>query len=379
MNDYVHRGVIVRPATSPRSRARVRVLVVDGGSGAMRVVSSLEAPSLFERGDLVVVNDAATLPASFFMKTEQTEKDRIVRDVELRLVGSIDDRRWLVALFGKGDHRTRTEDREAAPMLDVGARLFAGVRLVATVTARRPESTRLVEVELSIAEEPRAPLSAIWAELYRMGRPVQYAHVPSPLALWDVQNVYSGRPWAVEMPSAGRLFRADTLLALRRAGVEIARVTHAAGISSVGDPAVDAMLPFPERFEVGEATWEAIAHTRTRGGRVVAIGTSVVRALEGGVRANARRGITDLRIGPRTRRAVVDAVLTGVHEADTSHYALLGAFASQEILARAHARAAREGLLGHELGDACLVWGQPREKVSTSRPATLVRDSKLAG
>jgi S-adenosylmethionine:tRNA ribosyltransferase-isomerase len=319
----------------------------------MHVVPSAELASAFEPGDLLVVNDAATLPASMFAKTERGE------DLELRLVTSIGDARWTVALLGSGDYRTRTEDRPPPPLVDSGDRLFVGP-LVATVSRLR--TPRLADVELRLEQRPRAPLAEIWAALYQVGRPVQYAHVPDPLALWDVQNVYAGRPWAVEMPSAGRVLRVETLLELRRRGVEIASVTHAAGLSSIGDVSVDAMLPLPERFEVTEKTWEAIAAARRHGGRVVAVGTSAARALEGAARAGARSGITDLRLGPGTRRAIVDAVLTGVHDVDTSHYALLGAFAKPEVLARALARAEREGLLGHELGDACLVWGEPRRR-----------------
>jgi S-adenosylmethionine:tRNA ribosyltransferase-isomerase len=100
---------------------------------------------------------------------------------------------------------------------------------------------------------------------------------------------------------------------------------------------------------------------------VVAIGTSAARALEGAARLGTRTGTTDLRLGPETRRAVVDAVLTGVHEVDTSHFALLSAFAERSLLLRALGLAEREGLLGHELGDACLVWGEPREKLRARR------------
>lgn len=241
-----------------------------------------------------------------------------------------------------------------------GDRLELAGELVAAVVALAARSPLLADVELAVDGKPDAPPASIWAALYRAGRPVQYAHVPEALALSDVQNVYAGRPWAVEMPSAGRALRCETLLDLRRRGVEIAWVTHAAGLSSIGDAAIDAVLPLPERFDVPDETWEAIARARAVGGRVVAIGTSVVRALEGSARAGTRTGVTALGIGAGTRRAVVDAVLTGVHEANTSHYALLGAFAPPDVLARALERAASEELLGHELGDACLVWGQPR-------------------
>lgn len=346
----------MKAVRAPRSRRAIRVLVVDGASGAMHVAKADDLPSLFEPGDLLVVNDAATLPASLRGTMGAGES------IELRLVGALDDRRFRVALLGSGDYRTPTEDRPAPPDVRTGDRLALGARLVADVVA--VDSERIVDVELGIVDRPDAALGEVWAELYRVGNPVQYAHVPEPLSLWDVQNVYAARPWAVEMPSAGRAIGIDTLLALRRRGVAVATVTHAAGLSSIGDASLDSRLPFPERYEVTERTWEAIASARRRGGRVVAIGTSVARALEGGVRNGRTSGVTDLRIGRGMRRAIVDAVLTGVHEADTSHFALLGAFARAEVLERALATAEREGLLGHELGDACLVWGEPRDKLT---------------
>jgi len=341
----------MRAASRPRLAKDVRILVVDGPSGALRVVASAELPSLFQPGDLLVVNDAATLPASFTGRTERGE------EIELRLVAQTGDRRWMAALFGSGSFRVRTEDRPAPPRVIAGDELFFSADLVAIVEGIQPESSRLLAIELALRTDADPPIDRIWSALYRAGRPVQYAHVPEPLALWDVQNVYAGRPWAVEMPSAGRALRVETMLELQRRGVEIAWVTHAAGLSSVGDAAVDALLPLPERYEVTEETWEAIARARQRGGRVVAIGTSAARALEGGVRKGRRSGVTSLKIAPGMRRAIVDAVLTGVHEADTSHFALLGAFVSSPLLELALARAAEEGLLGHEMGDACLVWG----------------------
>ncbi len=353
-------------ATRPRPAEELRILVVDGASGTMRVVPSVDLAALFEPGDLLVVNDAATLPASLAGRTTQGD------DIELRLVAHIADRRWIGALFGSGSFRMRTEDRPAPPRVDVGDRLVFGAGLEAIVEGLRPESPRLLEIQLTVADGDPS-LDRIWTALYRAGRPVQYAHVPEPLALWDVQNVYAGRPWAVEMPSAGRAIRARTFIELEERGVEIASVTHAAGLSSIGDASLDALLPLPERYEVTERTWEAIARARKRRGRVVAIGTSVARALEGGARDGRRSGVTDLKIGPGTRRAIVDAVLTGVHEADTSHFALLGAFAKTSVLSRALTRAEEEGLLGHELGDACLVWGEPRDKMAVHYGQSVLR------
>jgi S-adenosylmethionine:tRNA ribosyltransferase-isomerase len=322
----------------------VRLLVLDPVAGAFEegVVSDL--PGLLGAGDLLVVNDAATLPASL------RGQDEAGRAVELRLVG-VDGERFQGVLLGAGDWRQRTEDRPAPPELPAGARLRFGA-LGARVLDSVPPSPRLVRVAFDATGD------ALWAALYREGRPIQYSYARRPLPLWAVQTVYAGRPWAFEMPSAGRPLTWEILLALRRRGVGWASLTHAAGVSATGDPAIDAALPLPERFEIPAATVAGIEETRGRGGRVVAVGTTVVRALEGaaaggGLRASS--GVTDLRIGPQHRLRVVDGILSGVHAPEESHFALLGAFADRRLLDRAWAHASSAGFRPHELGDAMLV------------------------
>ncbi len=349
----------MKAATAPRAASELRVLVVDGESGVRETRRALDLPELLCAGDLVVVNDAATLPASLGARTASGAA------LELRLVGALgaDPRSvsFSVALLGPGDHRTRTEERSAPPRVAVGESLWIGEDLVATVRGIAAFSPRLVDVELRAARG--GGVAATWSALYRAGRPVQYAHVPDALALWDVQNAWAGRPWAVEMPSAGRALRIETLLALRRRQVEVASVTHAAGLSSTGDAAIDARLPLPERFEVSDAAAAAVNRARARGGRILAIGTSVVRALESAARLSdvgpmrAATGVTRLRLGSTSERRVVDGLLTGVHESDTTHFELLRSFAERTVLDQALGVAEREGLLGHELGDAWLVWG----------------------
>jgi len=174
-----------------------------------------------------------------------------------------------------------------------------------------------------------------------------------------VQTVYAGRPWAFEMPSAGRPLSWETLLALRRRGVHWAALTHAAGLSATGDPAIDAALPLPERYDIPAATVTAIEETRRRRGRVIAVGTTVVRALEGANVANgilkAGSGTTDLRIGPHFQPRIVDGILSGTHADGESHFALLGAFASSQLLRDAAAFADACGFHTHELGDSMLI------------------------
>ncbi|MEA2750445.1 MAG: S-adenosylmethionine:tRNA ribosyltransferase-isomerase [Myxococcales bacterium] len=362
----------MKPATRPRGLRTLRILVVDALGGSATTTHPARAlPELLRAGDLVVVNDASTLPASLHARTESDEA------VELRIVGATDldggAVHFTAALLGAGDYRTRTEDRPAPPAVSEGDVLSIGDELVAHVVARSILSDHLVHIELGLHEAMADP-AAVWAALYRAGRPVQYAHVPEPLALWDVQNPWAGRPWAVEMPSAGRALDIGTLLALRARGVEVAVITHAAGVSATGHPEIDARLPLPERYEVTEATARAVNRTKARGGRVIAIGTSVVRALESAARASgsgplrAAAGVTELLLGPSTPRHVVDAVLTGVHESETTHFTLLKAFADRATLDDALASAVREDLLGHEFGDAWLVWGE-RHASSQQRDA----------
>jgi S-adenosylmethionine:tRNA ribosyltransferase-isomerase len=334
-------------ATWPRDEPRAeRLLVVRLPSGRLEDTTVGALPSLLAPGDLVVVNDAATLPASLAGRTDDGTP------VEARLVAEVTDGEWSAVLFGAGDWHTRTEDRPPPPARPRRIAFAAG--LSARVVDSSALSPRLVTLRFDV----RGP--AFWSALYRAGRPVQYAHAAAPFELWHAQTPFGGRPWAVEMPSAGRPLAWSVLRDLDQRGVARATITEAAGLSSTGDPALDAALPLPERYDVPAATATAVARTRARGGRVVAIGTTVVRALEGASRAHGGEllpgeGTTDLHVDGTYTPRVVDAVLTGMHEPGSSHFALLSAFAPREALLAAHAHAESRGYLLHEFGDSMLL------------------------
>jgi S-adenosylmethionine:tRNA ribosyltransferase-isomerase len=340
---------VVTPAPWPRPDPREeRLLRIDPVAGTVCDGCLRDLPRELRRGDLVVLNDAATLPASLGGRGPAGE------DIEVRLAGLAQAGDWWAVLFGAGDWRTRTEDRPPPPLLAVGDRVFLGGDLTAEVRRVDDRSPRLVSLVFDRAG------AALWSALYRHGRPIQYSHVRAPLALWHVQTGYAGRPWAAELPSAGRPLTAAALLDLRRRGVGLATVTHAAGLSSTGDAALDARLPLPERFDVPARTVTAVADARARGGRVVAVGTSAVRALEGqaarnGGRLRAGTGTTDIVIGASHVLRVVDGLLTGLHEPGSSHFELLRAFAPEALLREALAHAESLGYLGHEFGDSSLV------------------------
>ncbi len=338
------------PAAWPRDEPLdERLLVIAVDADAVHDAHVRDLPLLLRPGDLLVVNDAATIPASLRARGA----DAAQMEVRLLARGS-DDRTWRAVLFDDGDWRTRTEDRYAPPRVEAGVRLVLGEGLDATVLAIDPISPRLVT--LRFAQEG----AALWSAIYRHGRPVQYSHVAAPLDLWATQTPYASRPWAVEEPSAGRPLAWRVLASMGTHGVEVAFITHAAGLSATGDAALDAALPLPERFDIPDATVSAIARAKARGGRVVAAGTTVVRALEGcaalhGGSLVAGEGTTDLLVGPSHRLRVADALFTGLHDPAASHFQLLQAFAPQELLERAYAHAEREGYASHEFGDSSLI------------------------
>jgi S-adenosylmethionine:tRNA ribosyltransferase-isomerase len=344
-------GRVMKAASWPRDEADAgRMLAVDVRSGALDDLTVRDLPRRLRRGDLLVLNDSATLPASLRAHAEGEV-------VEVRLVAALDDGTWAAALLGAGDWRQRTEDRAAPPRLPVGSTLTFtadGSPLRATVAGVSGATPRLVRLQFDRGGD------ALWPALYRAGRPVQYSYLRAPLALWHVQTAFASRPWSVEMPSAGRPLTWDVLAAVRGRGVGLATVTHGAGLSSTGDPVLDGALPLAERYDVPAATVAAIARARASGGRVIAVGTTAVRALEGAAAANggalaAGEGWTSLRIDARFRPRVVAGILTGVHTETETHFDLLRGFAPEPLLERALAHAEQEGYLAHEFGDSMLV------------------------
>lgn len=145
---------------------------------------------------------------------------------------------------------------------------------------------------------------------------------------------------------------------MRARGVGFRTITHAAGVSSTGDPALDKHLPFHEAYLIPEAAAEAIAGTRELGGRVIAVGTTVVRSLEHAASAGTIRageGVATQLIGRGTQLRAVDAIFSGTHEPGTSHYELLRAFADDMVLELATRQLELHGYRTHEFGDSVLL------------------------
>jgi len=341
----------MKAATAPVQRPRdARLLVVDARGGISHRPRSALAEALAP-GDIVVANDAATWPASLAGTHVATGAAVEVRLASRRSLDAGDVRTFAAVVFGAGDHRTPTERRPLPPALAVGDALELGP-LTAHVAAVLGHA-RLVELRFA------GDADAILAGIARHGRPVQYAHVAAPLALWDVWTRIAALPAAFEPPSAGFVLDWRLLDRFAARAIAFATLTHAAGLSSTGDAALDARLPLDEPYRIPAATVAAIAAARRRGGRVIALGTTVARALEhaasrpGGLAAGS--GVADNRIGATTRLRVVDAIVSGTHEPGTSHHALLAAFVAPPTLARIDAALEAGGYRTHEFGDSVLI------------------------
>ncbi len=330
----------MKAAQAPRTeKKKVKLLVVEAGEMQDGLMERL--PDHLRAGDLLVVNDAATLPASLRGRDEHDHP------VEIRLASQLSDRSWQAVIFGAGDWRTPTEHRPAPPRVKPGEEIAFAGDFSAIVLKESNLSGRLLDLEFNRTGED------LWQGIYRYGKPVQYSYMTDELNLWSVQNVYGSRPWAVEMPSAGHALDWQLLLKLKEKGIQIATLTHGAGLSATGDEQLDQALPLAERFEIPAATMATVLRTKAAGGRVVAVGTSVVRALESA--SLGLSGVTSLKIGPDHRLQFVDGLLTGTHDVSESHYQLLQAFLPERPLTEISQHLDEQHYLTHEFGDACLI------------------------
>jgi S-adenosylmethionine:tRNA ribosyltransferase-isomerase len=317
-------------------RDAVRMLVAGKADGRLVHTTFGELPRFLDPGDLVVINTSATIPAA----VDATAPDGTA--VVVHFSTQLDGDQWVAEL--RRPVRTSTERWTGPPPGDRLALAGGGhVRL-----DHRYLDGRLWVVHLDVATPALAYFAA-------HGRPIRYGYVTEPWRLSSYQNVYATEPGSAEMPSAGRPFTAEVLTRLVSKGVGVTPVVLHTGVASLeADEA-----PYPERFRVPAATAEAVNATHRNGGRVIAIGTTSVRALESAVgpdgTAHATDGWTDLIITPERGVAVTDGLLTGWHEPAASHLLMLEAVAGRPLLERSYEAALAEGYLWHEFGDVHLI------------------------
>lgn len=320
------------PATE---RDRVRLLVAT--PDRIRHERFAEFARFLEPGDLVVVNTSATLAAE--VDGRRADGTPIV----LHFSAALGDHSWAVELRppwpGDGPaHGVRPGERIELP---------DGIRAL-VIEAHPAGQSRLWRVTIDVD-------GGLPRYLGRHGRPIRYRYVRERHPLSEYQTVFASEAGSAEMPSAGRPFTTQIVTDLAIRGVAVVPITLHTGVSSqeAGEP------PQPEPFRVPAATARLVNGTREAGGRVVAVGTTVTRALESaaddGGQVHAAEGWTDLVLDTHRPARVVNGLVTGWHAPGASHLNLLRAVAGPALVEAAYAAALRERYLWHEFGDSCLL------------------------
>jgi S-adenosylmethionine:tRNA ribosyltransferase-isomerase len=334
--------VTVREATEPPeargiTRDAVRMMVARRHDLSVVHAHAHDLPQFLDEGDLVVVNTSGTLAAALDALGE--DGTPLVVHLSQRLPAGL----WLVEL-------RRPNGRATEPWFDDPPgrtlQLIGGGEI--RLATRFESSLRLWVATIDLPDP-------ILTYLAVHGRPIRYGYVTRDWPLDTYQNVYAREPGSAEMPSAGRPFTPELVTRLVAKGVGVTPLVLHTGVSSLEANE----HPYPEWYRVPPPTADRINATRAQGNRVVAIGTTVVRALESVV--DRRRvvrvgeGWTDVVVTPERGAHAVDGLLTGWHEPEASHLQMLEAIAGRDLLDVSYAAASAEGYLWHEFGDVHLI------------------------
>jgi len=296
-----------------------------------------DLPYFLQPGDLLVVNHSATLPASL-------PADGSVGSFILNLSTAYGRGVWLA--------EPRWSPAQQGPLPLTVGETFEVAGLFARLIAPYPGLPRLWYVKIE---------GDLWAAMAEHGQPIRYGYVQQPFPLKTYQTIFATTPGSAEMPSAAYPFSERVLAALRERSVRIVGLVLHTGVSSLEVEAddIEQQPLYPEPFVVPAATARAVNEARQAGKRVIAVGTTVVRALESawdGAQVSPAAGFTRVYVNPARGIHAIDGLITGLHDPVTSHLAMLYALASQDTIQSGYAEAVREGYLWHEFGDSHLIF-----------------------
>ncbi|MGF2618335.1 S-adenosylmethionine:tRNA ribosyltransferase-isomerase [Rossellomorea vietnamensis] len=312
-----------------KGRDDVRLMVMDGEGVYHDRFSSL--PDFLEKGDLLIFNNSRTIPAVLKAKACKHE-------VEIRLSRQLDGQTWEALIWGG--------------LFSAGYELELEKGVKAVITGNAAEKP-LVTISFSVKG------AELMDYIYSYGEPIRYEYIDSDWPLDAYQTAYASVPGSVEMASAGRAFSWKMLRNLKGKGIKTAFLTLHTGLSYYGKDRWPDPNKHPEAFHIPEETAELINSVREAGGRVIAVGTTVVRALETAAdesgRLHTATGITNLYIKKEYKLKAVDGLVTGLHEPEATHLEMLSAFASPHRLFTAYREALKKGYLWHEFGDINLI------------------------
>jgi S-adenosylmethionine:tRNA ribosyltransferase-isomerase len=317
-------------------RDYVRMMVLDKNNGETNHTQFYKLDQYLKKGDLIILNASRTVPA---VLKGTLDLGRTNKQIEIRLAHRKSENIWEALVVG-----------EAIP---VGERIRFTSTLTATVTNSHQE-VPFVTLEFNLC------CSNLYNQIYLIGQPIRYEYIEQPWDLDYYQTVFATTPGSVEMPSAGRAFSWELLFRLQKKGVNIAYIQLHTGLSYLLD---DKWHLGPrenfEEYHVPGETVDAIEKAKRDGGRVIAVGTTVVRTLETIFseygKMKSQSGWTNLYIQANTKLQVVDGLITGLHEPEASHLDLLSAFVDQSFLYSAYKEAIDRKYLWHEFGDMNLI------------------------
>jgi S-adenosylmethionine:tRNA ribosyltransferase-isomerase len=324
------------PEARGLTRDAVRMLVATRSDGSLVPSTFVFLPRFLEAGDTLVVNTSGTIPAAVDARADDGSP------LVLHLSTRLDDGRWAVEPRRLADRVT--ERWEGPPPRHL--RLAGG----ATAALEEPfgAGRRLWVARLDLGEP-----TLRWLAVH--GRPIRYGYVPRSWSIDLYQNVYATEPGSAEMPSAGRPFTPEMITRLVAKGVVVTPLVLHTGVASLEADE----LPYPERVRVPAATADQVNTAHRGGHRVIAVGTTVVRALETSVgpdgRAHAFDGWTDRVVSTDHGVQVTDGLLTGWHEPASSHLMMLEAIAGPDLLADSYRAGVAQGYRWHEFGDVHLI------------------------
>ncbi len=327
------------PELRGADRADVALLAASRADGALIHARFDELPRFVRAGDVLVVNTSATIPAALPARLDGSHV-LLHLSTQVGYGDGAGESDWLVEL--------RTTNLLPFRVPAAGTRVELPGRAAAKLVAPYLGSRRLSFARLSLGEPSEDYLR-------RHGEPIRYAHSPGRWPIEAYQTIFGIEPGSVEMPSAARPFSGELVAELGARGVLFAPVTLHAGVSSLelGES------PYPERYRVPPETARVVNAVRGWGGRVIAVGTTVVRALETVAAPDGTlgegNGLTGLVVTPERGLRAIDGLITGWHEPSSSHLRLLEAAAGHDLLARSYAAAEARGYRFHEFGDSHLI------------------------
>jgi S-adenosylmethionine:tRNA ribosyltransferase-isomerase len=315
-------------------RDHVRMMVLDKKTGDVSHDKFFQLADYLKPGDLVVMNNSRTVPA--ILKAGLYRNSKLIEEeAEIRLARRRNEETWDVLIV--------TDRVKLGDILQFSSDLSA---VVIDMKEGSPLKTILFSKKGT----------DLFNSIYALGEPVRYEYINHPWGLDYYQTVFASHPGSVEMPSAGRAFSWELLFNLQRKGIELDFIQLHTGLSYLLDDEVETSpTDNYEEYHLSEKTIEKIHKTKAAGGRVIAVGTTVVRALESAGVTGELHGVTNLYINQNFPLKMVDGIITGFHEPKASHLDMLTAFVPQDLLWSAYEEAIDQQYLWHEFGDMNLI------------------------